>query len=208
MKVMATLALVLALWPCQQASAQSDSFVCNHGTPSDQHTIDACARLRQPQSSAPAAVKSAAPTTDGQASAPAAPSDESTQAPVTAPLASSAQVAPAAPVAAAPKTTSAPTDAGEAPSDLTAANSDNLAGDQSNAESGFHPSWLAGAGAFVIIIMAIGAAIGLGLYFLPTIIAIARHKRNGLAIFAVNLFLGWSFIGWIAALVWSLTTDT
>lgn len=46
-----------------------------------------------------------------------------------------------------------------------------------------------------------------GLYFLPTIIAAARHKQNTMAIGALNFFLGWSFIGWIVALIWALSAD-
>ena len=50
---------------------------------------------------------------------------------------------------------------------------------------------------------------GLGtvMYFLPSIIALARSKRDILAIFLLNLFLGWSIIGWIVALVWAAKTD-
>ncbi len=44
----------------------------------------------------------------------------------------------------------------------------------------------------------------LALYFLPTIIAIARKQPNALAIFVLNFFLGWTFIGWVVALVWSV----
>jgi hypothetical protein len=44
-------------------------------------------------------------------------------------------------------------------------------------------------------------------YFLPTILGMLRHKRNSLAIFALNLLLGWTLIGWIIALVWGLTAD-
>jgi hypothetical protein len=47
--------------------------------------------------------------------------------------------------------------------------------------------------------------IGLVIYFLPTFIGMS--KRNGCAIFVLNLLLGWSFVGWVAALVWSLTKD-
>jgi hypothetical protein len=43
------------------------------------------------------------------------------------------------------------------------------------------------------------------LYFLPTIIG--RRKRDRLAIFALNLLVGWSLIGWIIALVWALKED-
>ena len=39
-------------------------------------------------------------------------------------------------------------------------------------------------------------------YFLPTIIAL--HRPNALAIFLLNFFLGWSFLGWLGALVWSV----
>ena len=41
------------------------------------------------------------------------------------------------------------------------------------------------------------------LYFLPSFIAWRRNHRNTAAIVVVNLLLGWSFIGWIAALVWA-----
>lgn len=50
----------------------------------------------------------------------------------------------------------------------------------------------------------IGFIISLAIYFLPTIIAAVRHHRNTLAVFLVNLFLGWTFLGWIGALVWSV----
>lgn len=48
---------------------------------------------------------------------------------------------------------------------------------------------------------------GLLMYFLPTILAIARSKRDVGAIFVLNLFLGWTFVGWIIALVWALKHD-
>ena len=44
-------------------------------------------------------------------------------------------------------------------------------------------------------------------YFLPAIIAAARHKTNLVGIFLVNFLLGWSIIGWIVSLVWALSTD-
>lgn len=45
------------------------------------------------------------------------------------------------------------------------------------------------------------------MYFLPTIIAAIRSKRDLLAIFLLNLFLGWSVIGWFVALVWAAKND-
>jgi RsiW-degrading membrane proteinase PrsW (M82 family) len=49
------------------------------------------------------------------------------------------------------------------------------------------------------------AAVAFVLYFLPTIIAAKRHHPNDAAIFVVNLFLGWTFLGWVVALAWSCT---
>jgi len=45
------------------------------------------------------------------------------------------------------------------------------------------------------------------LYFLPSIIAFSRHKKNSGAIFALNFFLGWSLIGWAVSLAWALTYE-
>jgi hypothetical protein len=47
----------------------------------------------------------------------------------------------------------------------------------------------------------------LALYFLPSLIALSRKKTNRTAIILLNFFLGWTFIGWIAALVWAFTTN-
>jgi hypothetical protein len=45
------------------------------------------------------------------------------------------------------------------------------------------------------------------MYFLPSIIAIARNKRDVTAILLLNLFLGWTMIGWVVALVWAVMQD-
>lgn len=44
-------------------------------------------------------------------------------------------------------------------------------------------------------------------YFLPSIIALFRNKSNTTAIVMLNLFLGWTFIGWVVALIWAVTKD-
>ena len=49
--------------------------------------------------------------------------------------------------------------------------------------------------------------IGFVLYFLPSLLALARSKRDILAIFLLNLFLGWTLIGWVVSLVWAVKTD-
>lgn len=43
------------------------------------------------------------------------------------------------------------------------------------------------------------------LALLPSIIAIIRQHHNRLGIVALNVLLGWTIVGWAAALVWSLT---
>ena len=45
------------------------------------------------------------------------------------------------------------------------------------------------------------------LYFLPTIIAASNGHRNTEAICALNIFLGWTVLGWIVAVVWSFTDN-
>jgi hypothetical protein len=59
---------------------------------------------------------------------------------------------------------------------------------------------ISSAGAFAIIMI-------IFFYFLPTIVAFLRSKRNGAAIMALNILLGWTLIGWAIAMVWSLTSD-
>ena len=53
----------------------------------------------------------------------------------------------------------------------------------------------------------VGLAIAAILYFVPSVVGFLRRKRNAPAIFALNLFLGWTFLGWVGALVWSLLGD-
>lgn len=53
-----------------------------------------------------------------------------------------------------------------------------------------------------LILVVLGGCI----YFLPAIVG-ANH-RNATSIFLLNLFLGWSFIGWIAALIWATSKET
>jgi uncharacterized membrane protein len=47
----------------------------------------------------------------------------------------------------------------------------------------------------------------IGLYWVPTILALSNGKTNAGAITALNFFLGWTIIGWVVALVWALTVD-
>jgi Superinfection immunity protein len=45
----------------------------------------------------------------------------------------------------------------------------------------------------------------LAVYFLPFLVALARHNVSTGGILVVNLLFGWTGIGWVLALVWALT---
>lgn len=42
-------------------------------------------------------------------------------------------------------------------------------------------------------------------YFLPYLIAVKHKHHQKLAIDWLNLLLGWTVLGWVIALIWSLT---
>lgn len=44
-------------------------------------------------------------------------------------------------------------------------------------------------------------------YFAPAVVAMYRKHPHGLWIFLLNLFFGWSVIGWLIALLWALDFD-
>ena len=44
-----------------------------------------------------------------------------------------------------------------------------------------------------------------GTYFLPSIIAGIKKRKNSVDILVLNIFLGWTIIGWIIALMWAVT---
>lgn len=42
-----------------------------------------------------------------------------------------------------------------------------------------------------------------GGYFAPTLVAYCREHHNAGMIFVLNLFFGWTIIGWVIALLWA-----
>ncbi len=46
------------------------------------------------------------------------------------------------------------------------------------------------------------------LYFLPTIVVLVRKVKIGASIVVINLFLGWTFIGWVVALAMAVSAET
>lgn len=43
-----------------------------------------------------------------------------------------------------------------------------------------------------------------GAYFLPSIVALQRNHQSAAPIFVINLCLGWTLLGWVVALAWSV----
>jgi hypothetical protein len=55
---------------------------------------------------------------------------------------------------------------------------------------------------FVSSLYALGVT---GAYCLPTLLALVRGHPSSVPIMILNLTLGWTGVGWVVALVWSLT---
>ncbi|MHB1203805.1 MAG: superinfection immunity protein [Acidithiobacillus sp.] len=51
------------------------------------------------------------------------------------------------------------------------------------------------------LLVAVG---GLFIYFIPSIVAGARHHEHVLWILVLNIALGWSGIAWIVLLIWAI----
>jgi hypothetical protein len=47
----------------------------------------------------------------------------------------------------------------------------------------------------------------IALYMLPTLFAMARSHANTTPIFIVNLFFGWTILGWIVCLAWAFSAQ-
>ena len=45
------------------------------------------------------------------------------------------------------------------------------------------------------------------IYFVPTIRAYIKRNKHAEAIMILNLFLGWTFVGWVVALVWACMAE-
>lgn len=43
----------------------------------------------------------------------------------------------------------------------------------------------------------------LGFYFIPTIVSLARGHTCTVPIVIINVFLGWTLLGWVGALAWA-----
>jgi hypothetical protein len=52
-------------------------------------------------------------------------------------------------------------------------------------------------------VLAVLLPLGMACYFVPSLIAYLRGHRSVLIIFALNLLVGWTVVGWIGVLIWS-----
>lgn len=50
-------------------------------------------------------------------------------------------------------------------------------------------------------------AVAMVVYFVPCLVGSRRNHRNAMPIFILNLLLGWTFVGWVGALVWAMTDN-
>jgi hypothetical protein len=57
-------------------------------------------------------------------------------------------------------------------------------------------------GILIALLLVVG---GVVVYFLPTLIAVCRNHHQWGAITVINLFFGWTFIGWVLTLAWSVS---
>ena len=58
---------------------------------------------------------------------------------------------------------------------------------------------------YVAPIGPLGGLAGVLIYMAPAIVAFARGHLSAWAILVLDLVFGWTLIGWIIALIWSLT---
>lgn len=200
MKALLALLALFAVAPAahaQTVDTKSDAYICYHGNADDPRTNAACERV-QAQASQPVAPVAPPPVAKGDANAaqngaslavtpnPSSPGETKAEAPA-------AKPAP-------------PTDVGEAPLNVQAG-ADEVNADEGDNDVHVHGGWLAGLFGLGVVAATFLIFGFLAIHFIPTIIAIARRKRNAVWIFLVNLFLGWTIVGWVWALVWSLMTD-
>ena len=56
-----------------------------------------------------------------------------------------------------------------------------------------------------LLLIVAAAVLSIGMYVLPSAIAVVRKHHQAGAIIALNILLGWTFLGWVVAAVWACT---
>lgn len=57
----------------------------------------------------------------------------------------------------------------------------------------------------MLLVLVIGALVA-GLYMVPTVVAVARRRPNPMPVVVINVLLGWTLLGWAAALAMAFHT--
>ena len=55
-----------------------------------------------------------------------------------------------------------------------------------------------------VIIVSLSVIAACFIYMIPTCVAASRRHRNTMAIAVLNIFFGWTLLGFVGCLVWSL----
>ena len=58
-----------------------------------------------------------------------------------------------------------------------------------------------------VLVMFFVLAVFSSVYFLPTLLAFGRRMHYRVPLFVVNIFFGWTFIGWVFCMAWAFWPD-
>jgi predicted membrane protein len=62
---------------------------------------------------------------------------------------------------------------------------------------------MTGVALFIIFLL----CLGFFFYFIPTFVARSRGHKDLGAIFFINLFIGWTLLGWLICLIWAMSGE-
>jgi len=65
-----------------------------------------------------------------------------------------------------------------------------------------------GTNTFAMICAGVFLISSVFLYLAPSLVAYRRNHRNFTSICVLNLLLGWTFLGWVGALIWAYSDNT
>ncbi len=61
--------------------------------------------------------------------------------------------------------------------------------------------------AFSIFTSLVLLLVALALYGVPSVVAFVREHKNAMTILILNIFFGWTFVGWVICLAWAFSKD-
>ena len=64
-----------------------------------------------------------------------------------------------------------------------------------------------GGAVSAIVFSLIFLVLGILVYFIPTFIANKKNHTQKTPILLLNIFLGWTFLGWVGALIWACVKE-